>query len=810
MVENNEPSSRMLKPDYKAFVIYNLIQVAIGVGILLIIAYFAIKLLVPLSAFYLLAGFIFIVGGSFIVSDSRYKKEEYYVYVDKLVHKGGGLFSDFEKELEIKNITHLTMRLPFLDYNFFSVGFIKIESAGSSQTEIYLKSVKQAEELYKQIIEVMKQNGFRLAQKNLIQEERPQSIAVFFEVFGGIVTAFFVVSGIAVGLAEDMKWEEIVQFITKNAVMLIICIGVVVLVIIIRAVFHFLDLKNRIYELYDDAITYAEGFLNKNFSIIPMENLSDSEITQSFISKKLNLYDVKLSCQGSAQEILFKNIANGEKLSKNIDLLIAKQKDSLINDKMDELLSSESKDATTERSVQRQTQVDTEYEEEFRMNSQRVWMPTLLLSPILILIFPLGIALAISNIINVKHNIFKIKANAAEHTYSFLSRKTTEFSFDKITGIIFKTSLFDQWLKTCSVLFWSIGSGNNITFRNIDNSELLVEKILSKKGIRTQRVLCTLKSSINPANFISGNIGANALLFLMALATAFSSEITWIPVIILSTIFVVLCVYQKLASNNQSLIFYEDYLHFAKGIILKENYYILYDDIKDVETVKYPWSNYGNLKFNVAGETVIKTNEGNYIKSNTITIKYAKGISVLDEFIDTIFYKRPDTEEMKELIKQIKDTSYKPRQCFKQSLLNSVFPVCIGLFFLDLICVGSFYIIFMNSIPMLAYYSLAIVNVLIIVLATISIKSISYNLDAYRIYTKSGIIFKKQKSIIFNKVDFTNSNQGLMNKIFGTGNITINTTGSSNPELVIRNVKQYKQLSAFIKEGIRTGEYLEN
>ena len=69
MVENNEQRSRMLKPDYKAFVIYNLIQVSIGVGILLVIAYFGTKLLVPLSAVYFLIGFIF--RNTEIYMDSR-------------------------------------------------------------------------------------------------------------------------------------------------------------------------------------------------------------------------------------------------------------------------------------------------------------------------------------------------------------------------------------------------------------------------------------------------------------------------------------------------------------------------------------------------------------------------------------------------------------------------------------------------------------------------------------------------------------------------------------------------------------------
>ena len=65
------------------------------------------------------------------------------------------------------------------------------------------------------------------------------------------------------------------------------------------------------------SFSYKEGFLSKNYSFIPIENLSDSTLTQTFIDKIFRLYDVKISCQGSKQEIHFKNMLNGQKLESN-------------------------------------------------------------------------------------------------------------------------------------------------------------------------------------------------------------------------------------------------------------------------------------------------------------------------------------------------------------------------------------------------------------------------------------------------------------------------------------------------------------
>jgi len=68
------------------------------------------------------------------------------------------------------------------------------------------------------------------------------------------------------------------------------------------------------------------------------------------------------------------------------------------------------------------------------------------------------------------------------------------------------------------------------------------------------------------------------------------------------------------------------------------------------------------------------------------------------------------------------------------------------------------------------------------------------------VYARSGVIFKKQKSITFNKVDFINFNQKPINKIFGSGNITVNTTGSSIPELTINNTRDFKKFYKILKE----------
>jgi hypothetical protein len=45
-------------------------------------------------------------------------------------------------------------------------------------------------------------------------------------------------------------------------------------------VLNYLDIKNRIYEIYEDSVFFSEGFLTKNYSFLPLESVSDAENSQ--------------------------------------------------------------------------------------------------------------------------------------------------------------------------------------------------------------------------------------------------------------------------------------------------------------------------------------------------------------------------------------------------------------------------------------------------------------------------------------------------------------------------------------------------
>ena len=46
---------------------------------------------------------------------------------------------------------------------------------------------------------------------------------------------------------------------------------------------------------------------------------------------------------------------------------------------------------------------------------------------------------------------------------------------------------------------------------------------------------------------------------------------------------------------------------------------------------------------------------------------------------------------------------------------------------------------------------------------------------------------------IFDRIDFINCYQGPLNKFCGNGCVTINTAGSSKPEIVVRDIANYRE-----------------
>jgi len=774
------PQSYELKPNRTAFVNYRFAVRFIYSLIFFLAVYFIINRFFPVSALYFVIVFILVELFSYYSLTVQYKKEKYVFLSNKIIRNGGGIFSDYEVELIVKNITHITMRLPFIENKLFKTGNIGIESAGTGVAEVFLRNLDNPKQIYDYIEKLMRYNGFKLTKANLIQQEQPSSVGAFFEVFKNFISTIFIIFFIGVYIGGG----GLIDLITNNLELVIPIAGLVLFLLFVRSIFQFLDLKNRVYNLYSDTITYKEGFLSKNYSFIPIENLSDSTLTQTLVDKIFGLYDVRISCQGSQQEIHFKNMVNGPKLEQNIDNLISQTRS---------LVGTEKQQKVQQAQVQKQAaykarplDVDTRITAEYRMDRKRTLMPLLIVSPIFLILFPLMIVwiiFLVTQIIKMNATRYLVKSNSIEQRYNFISQKNIEFTNEKIMAVVFKESFIDKWFNTCSIHFWSIGSAENIKFTNIKKTPNLYESILAKYGIRTQNALYHMNSNFKISEMLKSTLFITILsVFILIgslVGTIIYNTLFLIPLLIITFLYIIVAIYKSIYYDRSKLTFYKDFIYFTRGIFFKDFYYTLYDNIKDITTVKYPFSKLGSIKFNVAGEHIVQQGKNQSMVSNHFKINYIDDIDTKNELIDIIFYQRPNAQQIIQIEQNIQSYSPKPILFSKPDIANSL----TGLIIVSVI-IFPLIALLPITIPLTIWW----------------VKVKSYSIQPYRVVAKSGILYKKQVSILFNKIDHINYSQGMLNKIFKNGNISINTTGSSTSELIISNIHNFREFYDVLKK----------
>ncbi|MFH1053493.1 MAG: PH domain-containing protein [Candidatus Woesearchaeota archaeon] len=809
------------KPNKNAFIYYPFIKsifLALGIFLIILGITFAIIPIMNVITFFILLIIVLIYLYSLNV---QYRKQKILFYSDKIIMKGGGIFSDFENELIVKNITHVNLILPYIENKIFRTGSVYIESAGSGRIEISLNSFDRPKEMYEYMMKLMKMNGFKLTQKNLIMQETPNTLGAFFEVFksfsGIIIFLLYFGAASTSGLNALRNLSPGIQMPILTAIFLILAI--IILYLIIR----FLDLKKRAYNVYSDTITYTEGFLTKHYSFIPVENLADAELTQTLIDKIFGLYDVKISCQGSGQEILFKNMVNGEKMEKAIDSLISNKRSVIKEDKKSHVPSKivEKRQAmAAKKSIP-----NASFSIELTMDRKRTLIPLIviffiaIIGAIISLIFTLAGLVAIfyaglfigiafvTNIIRMAFTKFRINKQSVEERFDFITQKNIEFSNDNITGIVVRESIIDMMFNTMNVEFWSIGSSQSIKFRNIKKRPGLLNKIISKLGIEDEKGIYHIGSVFKIMDFFKATLFISffALLsiILLSISTAMINPLLFLPIILILILYTGIIGYRSIYYKRSKMDFFKTYVYFTRGIFIREKFFVLHDNIKDITTVQYPFSQKGKITFDVSGETLVGQGNNQTLKSNSFAINYADNIIIKDDLIDIIFLKRPSAQ-------QISMIENKPGQYAKDILTekpmarNTMVPLLIILGTLNIVflfpIILLFSIVTLNMMIILTFGSaLLILDFIIIHLTYLSIRMRSYIIQNYRILSKSGIFYKKQVSIIYGKINHISYTQGILNKMFNNGNVQLFTTGSSNVELNLRDMKEFSQFYSQLK-----------
>ncbi|MFW6415377.1 MAG: PH domain-containing protein, partial [Thermodesulfobacteriota bacterium] len=538
-----------------------------------------------------------------------------------------------------------------------------------------------------------------------------------------------------------------------------IALGIAVLAL------HYLDLKRRTYSIYNGLVQYHEGFLTKKDAIIPVENISNSEVTRNIVDRLTDLYQVKVSCQGAGQEIRFRHLKHGEKFNSTLERLV------------DEQSGRSETSATPPDSGEARLQVfsfsrDTETTAKYGMHMWRTLMPLLLcyiLLPVLVYIFPLLLLLigyTVYELVRVRNTTYFLNKSSVQEKFEFFASKSREFSTDKITGVTFRENVLDRYFNTCSIKFWSIGAADDITFRNVPKSEDLQDTVLAKAGIDPGRTLYTFNSEFSLPGMIMANLPSVAVLILLfaagpVLAALYQPAFAGISLFSI-LVFAVWYCYAFLYYPRSGVLLYDNSLEFRRGLIVESITHALYPNVKDISTTKYPFLDTGQMRFNIAGERIKKTQYGEVRTPNGFSVYYVPGILNKDDVFDQLLLGR--TEQSLQTVR--------PLMTSGKVASNTVFVVVLASVLL---------------FPLLALLPLSLG------IAVWKARRVKYIIEPERVLMRKGVLYRRQTSIIFDRIDHIQTGQNFLNKLFKNGNILIYTAGSSKPELVLKDIRNHTE-----------------
>ncbi len=812
------------KPQKKPFIIISIApNILGGLGFLILFYFASLFLPSPLLIFSLFFLLVLVINLFYLRNAYvKYKKRRYVFEEDRIIQYSGGIFSESQTELLIKNITHVQRVYPFFEYKIFKTGRIKIEAAGSRESEVKIVTVDNAEEIMSLVERTMIKNGFNLDKDDLRYSENPHPLGVFFDlsqkIIAALVVVFFIFSGSFPGFGA---LQGIDFWLFDYSILFFLVPFLILIPFIVWLVLSFLDLSRREYNIYSNIITYTEGFLTRRYAFIPFKNLSDSTTTQNIVDRIFELYDVKISCQGSGQEILFKNLRRGKEVNETLDYLIKSHKeksefggpDQLRQTKEGSEAWAQKKTEVRQEAVGESGSVKTQEEEfvkEIFVNMSRHLFFLTIFTPLILVgfLFPLillpvaliFLASFIYPFIEANFTRFYVKEGSMLRRYKFISSKDTEFNNEKITGLVIKRNLIDYYYKTFSVKFYSIGAGSDLEFFNIDHDDALVENILSKTGLKPQKKVFQIDSefsfldSLRSSLFLSLGAFSLLLLWLILASIYLNFSLAILTLVLLAFFYFLFYLYQVHYFQRSKLYFYEDVVHFQKGIFFKSFFYARYDNIKDISTTKYPLTDKGDLCFNIAGEKAVQAQQGQVVSSHNFTVKYVSNIPVQDKLIDFILLRSPRAEEINSYRED--PEKYAPKILMKRrpSLKNPIFLTILFLMGLNLV---SLFIFFWDppwrNIFVFWILFLVLINVSSLLVVTVITLVKRFVIENTRVLDRSGVFYKKQTSVVFEKIDFLNNSQGFVNKLFRNGNVTVNTVGSSKAELELNNIDDYKE-----------------
>ena len=165
-------------------------------------------------------------------------------------------------------------------------------------------------------------------------------------------------------------------------------------------------------------------------------------------------------------------------------------------------------------------------------------------------------------------------------------------------------------------------------------------------------------------------------------------------------------------------------------------------------------------------------------------------IDMYDDFMDYVLEQYPSGAQIESKKAKLEYACEQtPVFVSHQGMVHSLF---VGGFIIT-VCAAVIAGILLFSSMYLGVIGVVVLYVVLLVLLVIRIKMHTYYIYDNRVVHAHGFISRVRKSILFTKIDNIRFDQGVGNKMFRDGNISISTIGSSYPELILVNMPDFAE-----------------
>ena len=724
---------------------------------------------------------VVLVAISVVSAVIAFRKESYEVHERHIVARSGGLFSDQVTELEFSNVTQVKQRLPWFRYRLFDVGDVLVQSAGSSLSQVVFHSVRHPDQVYQMLQDQLRSNGYSMQRSELLHEEKPDLVGSMLDVVGigtGVLVGILVPITFAVLDMTDTEPAQLLRSMKGPNWFLLAGLGSIV-ISVMSMTLRFLDLRNRTYQVFDDVVVYTEGFLSRSNAVIPYENIADANTSQTLIDQIFGLYDVKISCQGSSSEIRFRRLKRGEELKAQIGRLVSAAEESkrtvatkkAVEKAVEKAASTEDAGPSSVRTALAPVPAGEAWTAEFQPNAMREVAALAGLLPL----FPVFVGVAIPTWISASARRYTVGASSARIRAGIFNVTETDFAYDKITGAVVKRSPVDRMMRTVTVELWSIGSPRPLTMASVNEKDIRIDALLRQVGIARTPPVREILSVFTMGVWLRVSIPLFLMLGVAIPAIAIASIGAEEPAILLIAGVLLVAplpfyVYRQAWAAKQSLTLHADHAELQRGLFWREHYLASYDTMKKLSLVRYPWSTQGDLKIFVAGERYFQNDQGHAKVPYAFDAKYLESVDGLAAVLDDVIRGVRDAGDPSD------PAETEPIRIAQPKLLHAIAPL---LFFAPIL---------LPLLPVLVPWSIA------------AIRRRSYVLEENRVVVRSGILFKREASVLYDRIDSIQRKQGALGKMFGTGQVTLFTAGSSQPDLRLTCVPDYGGMYQAIRE----------